>query len=539
MGPGGDEGGGGAALAEAGFFGCARAVVGMSAGIMTQAQAHAIASSPSRMALQRQSCTQLGEAIKVGYHACVAMSAPVSVGDVVARKYRIDRILGEGGMGVVVAATDTQLDRRVAIKFLLPDALANSDIVARFSREARAAAKIHSEHVARIIDVGELETGAPYMVMEYLEGSDLAERIRSSPGVSPSDAARYVLQACEALAEAHAAGIVHRDLKPANLFLAQQPDRSVSVKVLDFGISKAPVGTGGITSTQAVMGSPHYMSPEQLVSAKHVDPRSDVWSLGIVLYEVLVGAPPFTGDTMPEIVAKILQSPLPSLRALRPDVPAEFEQVIARCTAKDPIARFADVADLARALVAFAPDAARSADRAARILGLSGAPSTDSPATAGAVAGSPWSVKEGARSEARSHAAWGNTRAAGVPTRRVAFYAVAGVLGVAAIVVGIAVFGGRGPLPADAAISTAARRANPLPPSASTPAPVVLNPPPTATLVESAAPSAGAAVAKSSAGKAPVVRSKPASSTIASAAPKAAAAPLPPAPTDPLQMGIK
>ena len=320
------------------------------------------------------------------------------------------------------------------------------------------------------------------------------------------------MQACEALAEAHAAGIVHRDLKPANLFLAQQPDRSVSVKVLDFGISKAPVGTGGITSTQAVMGSPHYMSPEQLVSAKHVDPRSDVWSLGIVLYEVLVGAPPFTGDTMPEIVAKILQSPLPSLRALRPDVPAEFEQVIARCTAKDPIARFGDVADLARALVAFAPDAARSADRAARILGLSGAPSTDSPATAGAVAGSPWSVKEGARSEARSHAAWGNTRAAGVPTRRVAFYAVAGVLGVAAIVVGIAVFGGRGPLPAEAATSTAARRADPLPPSASTPAPVVLVPPPTATLAESAAPSAGPCGRKP-AGKAPVVRPKPASST--------------------------
>ena len=301
------------------------------------------------------------------------MSAPVSVGDVVGRKYRIDRVLGEGGMGVVVAATDTQLERRVAIKFLLPGALANPEIVARFSREARAAAKIQSEHVVRVIEVGELDTGTPYMVMEYLEGRDLAERIRSER-VSASDAARFVLQACEALAEAHAAGIVHRDLKPANLFLAQQPDRSVSVKVLDFGISKAPVGSGGITSTQAVMGSPHYMSPEQLVSAKHVDHRSDVWSLGIVLYEMLAGSPPFTGDTMPEIVAKILQSPLPSLHAVRPDVPAEIEQVIARCTAKDPTARFRDVAELAHALVAFAPDAVRSADRATRILGRSVAP---------------------------------------------------------------------------------------------------------------------------------------------------------------------
>ncbi len=468
------------------------------------------------------------------------MTAPVSVGDVVARKYRIDRVLGEGGMGVVVAATDTQLDRRVAIKFLLPEALGSPDIVARFSREARAAAKIRGEHVARIIDVGELDTGAPYMVMEYLEGSDLAERIRSDPAISPSDAARYVLQACEALAEAHAAGIVHRDLKPANLFLAQQPDHSVSVKVLDFGISKAPVGTGGITSTQAVMGSPHYMSPEQLVSAKHVDPRSDVWSLGIVLYEVLVGSPPFTGDTMPEIVAKILQSPLPSLRALRPDAPAELEQVIARCTAKDPIARFGDVAELARALVAFAPDAARSAERATRILGRSGAQPTDGRRSTDDVASSPSSATDGARSEVRSHAAWGNTRAAGVPRRSVATYAVAGVLGVAAIVVGVAVFGGRaGPL-AGASTTTPTPRADPPPPTGSIPAPVVLAPPPSATVTESAAPSVGAVSAKPGVGKPPVVQPRPVSlTTVASAAPKPTSAPPAPAPTDPLHMGIK
>jgi serine/threonine protein kinase len=468
------------------------------------------------------------------------MSAPVSVGDVVARKYRIDRVLGEGGMGVVVAATDMQLDRRVAIKFLLPEALVSPDVVTRFSREARAAAKIQSEHVARVIDVGQLETGAPYMVMEYLEGSDLAERLRSPPGVSPSDAARYVLQACEALAEAHAAGIVHRDLKPANLFLAQQPDRSVSVKVLDFGISKAPVGTGGITSTQAVMGSPHYMSPEQLVSAKYVDHRSDVWSLGIVLYEALAGSPPFTGDTMPEIVAKILQSPLPSLRALRPDVPAELEHVIARCAAKDPSARFADVAELARALVPFAPDAARSADRATRILSQSGAPPTDDRGSTQAVPSSPLSATSGVPSEVPSRAAWGNTRAAGVPRRSAVAYAVAGVLGLAAIVVGIAVFAGRAPEPASPSAATAAQRADPPPPIASISAPVMLAPPPAATSVESAAPPVGGAAAKSGSGKAPVARSRPSSSTtIASAPPKPTEAPPPPAPTDPLHMGIK
>jgi serine/threonine protein kinase len=469
------------------------------------------------------------------------MTAPVSIGDVVARKYRIDRVLGEGGMGVVVAATDTQLDRRVAIKFLLPEALTSPDIVARFAREARAAAKIHGEHVVRIIDVGELETGAPYIVMEYLEGGDLAERIRSQPGVSPSDAAHYVLQACEALAEAHVAGIVHRDLKPANLFLAQQPDRSVTVKVLDFGISKAPTGTGGITSTQAVMGSPHYMSPEQLVSAKNVDPRSDVWSLGIVLYETLAGAPPFTGDTMPEIVAKILQSPLPSLRALRPDVPAEFEHVIARCTAKDPSARFGDVAELARALVAFAPDAIRSAERAARILGVSGASPADTRASNDAVPASRSPAAGDGGSEVRSsQAAWGNTRAAGVPRRSVTPYVVAGALSVAAIVVGMAVFGGQATPRSAGALTTApSSHADPSPPSASIPASAVLAPLPAPIATESAAPSSGVAT-QPGAVKAPRAQSKPASTrAVASAAPQPTAVPPPSPPADPLHMGIK
>ncbi len=463
------------------------------------------------------------------------MTAPVSVGDVVGRKYRIDRVLGEGGMGVVVAATDTQLERRVAIKFLLPGALANPEIVARFSREARAAAKIHSEHVVRIIEVGELDAGTPYMVMEYLEGGDLAERIRSER-VSPSDAARFVLQACEALAEAHAAGIVHRDLKPANLFLAQQPDRSVSVKVLDFGISKVPVGTGGITSTQAVMGSPHYMSPEQLVSAKHVDHRSDVWSLGIVLYEMLAGSPPFTADTMPEIVAKILQSPLPSLRAVRPDAPAEMEQVIARCTEKDPSSRFRDVADLAHALVAFAPDAERSADRATRILGRSLAPPLDKlAADAVASAGSP---EAGAESEVRSQTAWGHTRAAGVPRRGVAPYAIAGVLGVAAIGAGFVVFGGPA-RPAGGPMTASSPRAEPLSPVVSISAPVVLSPPPTDSVPDAPAPTVAPVTAKPAVPKLPRVLPKPASSTtVASEAPQPTAAP-PPPPTDPLHMGIK
>ncbi len=307
-------------------------------------------------------------------------AAPVGIGEVLAGKYRVDGVLGSGGMGVVVAATHVHLDQRVAIKFLLPQALANPEVVARFQREARAAVKIHSEHVARVIDVGTLETGAPYMVMEYLEGTDLAHRIAAGPPLGIDDAVRFLLEACEALAEAHAAGIVHRDVKPANLFLAKRPDRTLSVKVLDFGISKAGVGgigqvSGGITSTQAVMGSPYYMSPEQLMSAKNVDSRSDIWALGIVLYEALVGTPPYQGDSLPEIVAQILQGAMPRVSAHRADVPAEVDAVVARCLAKEPSARFRDVGELATALAKLSHDGARSVERISRILGESVRPS--------------------------------------------------------------------------------------------------------------------------------------------------------------------
>jgi serine/threonine-protein kinase len=474
--------------------------------------------------------------------ASTVMSAPVAVGDVVARKYRIDRVLGQGGMGVVVAATDTQLDRRVAIKFLLPDALKNADLVARFAREARAAAKIHSEHVARIIDVGELETGAPFMVMEYLEGSDLADRIRAQPGVTVAEAARYLLQACEALAEAHAAGIVHRDLKPANLFLAQRPDHTVSVKVLDFGISKAPVASGGITSTQAVMGSPHYMSPEQLVSSKHVDPRSDVWSLGIVLYETLAGSPPFGGDTMPEIVAQILQSPTPGVRAVRPDVPAELEAVIARCTAKEPSARFANVAELARALAPFAADCAQSAERAARILGVS-APPAGQRASSDAVAPASRTVPAGTPAEVRADTAWGNTRAAGVPRRGAAPYAIGAVLGVAAIIGAVVFFGGHVAPPPVPALPSAPHVDLPPPPPAPS-VPVVLAPPPGAVPDPVTPPaSASAAPVKPATGRPSGPPRPPPVPAVASNAPAPPVPPVPPAPppapTDPLHMGIK
>jgi serine/threonine-protein kinase len=296
--------------------------------------------------------------------------APVAVGEVVAGKYRIERVIGAGGMGIVVAATQLELDRAVAIKFLLPDAAKDPDTVARFSREARAAAKIHGEHVARVLDVGVVDAGLPYMVMEYLEGVDLARRLAEQGRLPVVEIARYLLEACEALAEAHAAGIVHRDLKPANLFLARRPDHTSRIKLLDFGISKASVGlVGGITSTETIMGSPVYMSPEQLMSTRQADPRADIWSLGIVLYEALVGAPPFFGESMPQVVTRILHAPAPRLSDARPELPAPLDGIVSRCLEKDPAARFADVAELAWALAPFAPDGTSAFERIARVLG--------------------------------------------------------------------------------------------------------------------------------------------------------------------------
>ncbi|MFO7180346.1 MAG: protein kinase [Pseudomonadota bacterium] len=290
-----------------------------------------------------------------------------------AGKYRIERVLGEGGMGVVVAAYHLQLEERVAIKFLLPAALESPEAVARFTREARAAVKIRSEHVARVSDVGTLESGAPYMVMEFLEGRDLAALVQQSGPLPPATAADYVLQACEAIAEAHTLGIIHRDLKPANLFLTTRPDGSPCIKVLDFGISKVTsAGSSGtelaMTRTQAIMGSPLYMSPEQMSSSRSVDARSDIWALGAILYELVSGTVPFEAETIPQLCGVILQEPPKPLRRARPDVPEAFEQIVLKCLEKDRGRRYQNVAELAAALGVFAPTSP-SPQRIARIVG--------------------------------------------------------------------------------------------------------------------------------------------------------------------------
>ena len=310
---------------------------------------------------------------------------PVKPGDVLAGKYRVERVLGAGGMGVVVAARHMQLDELVALKFLLADALEKADTVARFLREARAAVRIKGEHVARVSDVGTLESGAPYIVMEYLEGEDLGVRLDAEGPISPALATTYVLEACEAIAEAHALGIVHRDLKPSNLFLTRRVDGSTSIKVLDFGIAKAATSDAdgeALTATNTTMGSPRYMSPEQIRSARRVDARSDIWSLGIILHELVAGSPPFAGESLPGLLASLVMDEPRRLRDVRPDAPAALEEVILRCLQKEPGQRFADVGELARALAPIAPDARGSVERISRIIGSrpAGSTSTDEPA---------------------------------------------------------------------------------------------------------------------------------------------------------------
>jgi len=305
---------------------------------------------------------------------------PIPVGSLVAGKYRIERVLGHGGMGVVVAAMHEQLRQRVAIKMLLPEAKTSPNAVSRFLREARAAAAIKGEHVARVLDVGELEGGSPYIVMEYLEGRDLAAILASlaEPRRLPSEeAVGYVLQACEAIAEAHAAGIVHRDLKPSNLFLSRRPDGTPMVKVLDFGISKAllaPAGEGTLTTTSSFVGSPIYAPPEQLVAAHEVDARADIWALGTILYEAMAGRPPYVGDSVMHVASRIFNEAPTPLGELRPELPGELVVAVMRCLEKKPDARFQDVRGLAEALAPFAPEASISAERVARIVLAGGTP---------------------------------------------------------------------------------------------------------------------------------------------------------------------
>jgi serine/threonine protein kinase len=284
--------------------------------------------------------------------------AALHAGDLLAGRYRIERVLGRGSVGFVVAATDLERNEPRAIKLLGSAALAHETTVERFFREARALGRLTSEHTVRVFAAGLLDGGTPYLVMEYLDGTDLATAMKRRGAIPAHEAALYVLQACEALVEAHAQGIVHRDLKPGNLFLARRDGGSPGIKVLDFGLSKQAIEDADeprLTLTNEVLGSPAYMAPEQIVSSRNADARSDLWSLGVVLYQLVTGKLPFRSDDGGEMVTLVMKSTPAPPSTLRAGLPLALDGVVLRCLEKDPARRYPSAAALSAALAPFVP----------------------------------------------------------------------------------------------------------------------------------------------------------------------------------------
>jgi serine/threonine-protein kinase len=272
-------------------------------------------------------------------------------GMVVADRFRLERPLGQGGMGSVWLAQQTALDVPCAVKFIHAEAAASPEIRARFEREAKSAAQLRSPNVVQILDHGIWE-GAPYIAMELLEGEDLAARLRSRGRLDPRETASIASQVARALARAHASGLVHRDLKPANIFLVRDDDREIA-KVLDFGVAKSAnmaLGVGdGMTKTGALLGTPFYMSPEQAQGTRVVDHRSDLWALGVVVYQCITGRLPFHSEALGDLFMKIIVNPLPVPSHVAP-VPPGFDAWWARAMARDPDQRFQSAKELADAL---------------------------------------------------------------------------------------------------------------------------------------------------------------------------------------------
>lgn len=280
----------------------------------------------------------------------------LQVGDMIANKYRVDGVLGIGGMAVVLAATQVDLDRLVAVKVIRAELAANPGALERLLLEAKLTARLRSEHTCRVLDVGALPQGSPYIVMEYLEGSDLGALLTQEGPLDIATAVDFILEACEAIAEAHAFNIVHRDLKPENLFVTKLPDGSPTIKVLDFGISKQLGGrtTGrALTNPSAALGSPHHMAPEQMQTPRDADARSDVWAIGTILFELLTGRSAFEGETLPAVCIAVMTATPQRASELRSDVPERLSRVIARCLNKAPADRYSSIADLAAELAPF------------------------------------------------------------------------------------------------------------------------------------------------------------------------------------------
>ncbi len=329
-----------------------------------------------------------------------------SPGEVLADKYRVESLVGLGGMGAVITAIQLELGRRVAIKLLPPRAAESSVAVERFLREARSASAITNDHVVRVYDVGRLPGGAPYMVMEYLPGVTLGALTAQRGPLPIAEVVDYALQACVALAECHAIGIVHRDLKPDNIMVLQRPGQLGFVKVLDFGISKSdwfsvePEFTPNLTGTTDVFGTPTHMSPEQVRSSKSVDQRTDVWALGVVLYEVLTAAPPFMAETLPALSAAIVSDDPVHPTDRRADLPRELGDVVVACLAKKPEDRPQSVAQLAEMLRPWA--GAASSTHIERVRGMAAADPLE--------ASRPWPRRALSSRPLDTASAWGTTR---------------------------------------------------------------------------------------------------------------------------------
>ena len=285
-----------------------------------------------------------------------AAEAPqMAPGTIVADKYVVEDVLGSGAMGFVVSATHKLIGQKVAIKFIKAAYVDSEDALARFKREARALVAVQSENVVRVFDYGTLPDESPYLVMEYLTGRDLQQELRVRGRIPLDEAAEIIVQACEGLAAVHARGIVHRDIKPANLFLTQRANGKRLVKIVDFGISKAPKSNEEeLTITKGSIGSPHYMSPEQLRNSRAVDARSDIWSLGVTLYRALTGELPFAGESVATLLAAVVSDEPRGLCEERPELPPEVEAIVKRCLEKNAERRYASAQELADALAPFA-----------------------------------------------------------------------------------------------------------------------------------------------------------------------------------------
>ena len=441
-------------------------------------------------------------------------------GDVVDDKYEIVGVVGRGGMGVVFEAQHRRLRQRVALKMLHPHVREEPGVIERFEREARAAGQLLSANIARVLDVQMSSTGLPYIVMEFLEGKDLQDELESRKQLPVEEAVDYILQACAAMREAHALGIIHRDLKPANLFLCPTPDGSV-IKLLDFGISKITTEVDGrLTAAMTTLGSPIYMSPEQLRGASEVDARTDIWSLGVVLYELLAGRPPHTG-TLTAVTAAITADAPPRLGSFRDDVPPELEAVIVKTLQKYPVNRFQDAESLAEALVPFASDAGAKWLQARLSL-------PPAPASTRRVAKSPAEASESLTMAAPTSATDRYSSSSGTDTRhamttgafersvrpssRTRALLIAGGLLAGALAVGLVLWPASAPAPA---------RTNAKPPDSAV---ATAPPPPVPTTAPAEPPSSATAVAASGA---------PAASASASPAPRSVATTTRPAPPRP------